>query len=174
MARSPLSILSPAYHIVNYYDVPIYRAQAWALLDARYHGQKFTVVSGDRRRSTISDFNRKYGTNLHDQQYLYEGFEKGLPGFLPANPPNRGTHLLIGDGTVGRLYEKLQPFQLGIDVVSAGRSNDCGPLVDWLNRSGYDVYRPYPTSSEAHHMCFRRSPVANARKRLANYYRTKR
>lgn len=172
MATS-LSILYPAYHIVNFYGVPIYRAQAWALLDAKYHGQKFTVTSGDRRTGTIAAFNRKYGTDLHDQAYLYEGFERGLPGFLPANPPTQGTHLQLGDGVVGRVGQHLQPYQLGIDVVSAGRSNDCQPLVEWLNRSGYHVYRPYPTSSEAHHLNFRAAPHANARKRLANFYRKK-
>lgn len=149
----------------------MYRAQAWALLDAWYHGQRFTVTSADRRDNIIKWFNNKYGTDLHSQAYLYNGFAHGLPGFLPANPPDRGTHLQLGDGVVGAVHQKLQPFQLGIDVVSAGRSNDCQPLVDWLNRSGYDVYRPYPQSSEAHHMNFRKSPATNARKRLTNYYR---
>lgn len=173
MANS-LSVLYPAYHIVNFYGVPIYRAQAWALLDAKYHGQSFIVTSGDRRTSTIAAFNRKYGTNLHDQAYLYDGYIRGLPGFLPANPPTQGTHLQLGDGVVGRVGEHLQPYQLGIDVVSAGRVNDCAPLVEWLDRSGYDVYRPYPTSAEAHHLNFIRSPAANARKRLANFYRLQR
>lgn len=174
MARNLLSILNPAYHIVNYYDVPIFRAQAWALLDAQYHGQHFTITSGDRRVDTITRFNKTYGTDLHDQAYLYNGFKRGLPGFLPANPPDRGTHLLLGDGVVGTIHAHLPQYMLGIDAVSAGRSNDCEPLIAWLNRNGYDVYRPYPSGSEAHHFCFRKSPAGNARKRLANYYRLKR
>lgn len=174
MARSQLSILYPAYHTVNFHGVPMFRAQAWALLDAWYHGQRFTVTSADRRDNIIHWFNEKYGTNLHSQAYLYKGFQEGRPGFLPANPPDRGTHLLIGDGVVGSLHQKLEPYQLGIDVVSAGRFNDCGPLVAWLDRSGYNVYRPYPSGSEAHHLNFKASPAANARKRLANYYRLKR
>lgn len=171
MIRNPLSILNPAYHIVNFYGVPIYRAQAWALLDAELHGQRFTVTSGDRRPATIAEFNRKYGTHLHDQAYLYWGYEKGLPGFLPANPPTRGTHLLLGDGVVGSVGEHLAPYRLGIDVVSAGRSNDCAPLVAWLNTHGYHCYRPYPSSAEAHHMNFSYPPDRNARRRLAAYYR---
>jgi hypothetical protein len=171
--NNPLSVLRRAYQIVNFQDVPVYRAQAWALLDAQYHGQHFTLTSGDRRESTLRWFNHTYGTDLHSQAYLYSGFERGLPGFLPANPPDRGTHLLLGDGVVGALHEHLQPWQLGIDCVSAGESNDCGPLVAWLNRSGYDAYRPYPSGSEAHHFCFGRSPVVNARKRLGNYYRVR-
>lgn len=150
----------------------MFRAQAWALLDAWYHGQRFTVTSADRRDFIIDWFNHKYGTNLHSQKYLYEGFRRGLTGFLPANPPDRGTHLLLGDGVVGTIHANLQSFQLGIDVVSAGRSNDCTPLVEWLRRSGYNAYRPYPSGSEAHHLNFRKSPATNARKRLTVFYRT--
>lgn len=168
-----LSILYPAYHTVNFQNVPMFRAQAWALLDAWYHGQRFTVTSADRRDNIIAAFNHKYGTTLHSQAYLYKGFEEGRPGFLPANPPDRGTHLLLGDGVVGEVHQRLEPYRLGIDVVSAGRSNDCKPLVDWLSRSGYGAYRPYPAGSEAHHMNFSRPPHRNARKRLANYYRKK-
>lgn len=168
---NPLSILRPAWQIVNFYDVPIFRAHAWALLDAHYHHQRFTITSGDRRTATIRWFNKTYHTNLHDQAYLYDGFARGLPGFYPANPPTRGTHLLLGDGVVGRIGEKLEDYELGIDIVSAERINDAGPLVDWLNRSGYHVTRPYHTGSEAHHILFTKSPAANARKRLANYYK---
>lgn len=166
-----LSILYPAYHIVNFHGVPIYRAQAWALLDALYHGQHFTITSGDRRRPTIKWFNKTYHTNLHDQAYLYEGFQRGLPGFLPANPPTQGTHLQLGDGVVGRVGQHLQPYQLGIDVVSAGRANDAGPLVQYLRRAGYHVEQPYHTASEAHHINFTAPPHWNARKRLSNFYR---
>jgi len=168
MAHPILSTLYPAYHIVNYEGVPIYRAQAWALKDAAIHGQEFTVTSGDRRPSTISAFNKKYHTNLHDQAYLYR--HQHDPGFFPANPPDRGTHVLKGDGVVGYLHEDLPKYKLGIDVVSKGYYNNAAPLVMWLNQHGYSVYRPYPSGSEAHHIVFRKSPATNARKRLAAHY----
>lgn len=166
---NPLSILLPAYHTVNFHGVPMFRAQAWALQDAWDHGQRFSVASADRRDGVIHAFNRKYGTNLHSQAYLYA--HQNEPGFFPANPPDRGSHLLLGDGVVGALHQHLEPYRLGIDVTSAGRSNDAEPLVAWLNRSGYRVTRPYPSGSEAHHINFAYPPHKNARRRLARFYK---
>lgn len=166
--RSELSILHPAYHIVNYRGVPIFRAQAWALTDAANHGIKFTVNSGDRRESTIVKFNRRHGTSLSSQAFLYRMWLQRKPGYNPANPPDRGTHLLIGDGVVGRLFQKLKPWQLGLDL-----GGDVDGLIRYLNAHGYSVYRPYSSASERHHICFRKSPASNARKRLAAYYRRK-
>jgi hypothetical protein len=162
-----LALSKPAYHHVDYHGVPIFRAHAWALEDARIHGQRFTVLSGDRRTDVIRAFNREHGTNLHDQAFLFDGWNRRLPGFLPANPPDRGTHLLLGDGVVGTLHEPLKPYQLGLDIVSAGHVNDCAPLVAWLNAHGYHATRPYHSGAEAHHVLFTRSPATNARRRLA-------
>lgn len=88
------------------------------------------------------------------QRELFDGFVRGLPGFAPANPPDRGTHILIGDGTVGRLFEKLKFWQCGIDV------NDSlvHAVIAAAAKHGWELYQPYPTGSEFHHLNFRKRP----------------
>ena len=98
-----LGLALPAWHTVNFDNVPVYRGLAWALEDARINGWTGVLVSADRRTGTIKRFNEKYHTHLHDQAYLYDGWIHHLPGFLPANPPTRGTHLLLGDGVVANV-----------------------------------------------------------------------
>lgn len=90
----------------------------------------------------------------HTQRELYDGFVRGLPGFLPANPPDRGTHILIGDGTVGRLFQKLKFWQCGIDV------NDdlIEKVIEAARKHGWELYQPYPSGSEFHHLNFRKRP----------------
>lgn len=164
MARSHLSILYPAYHTTTFDGVPMFRAQAWALLDARRSGCKFTVASGDRRRGVAE----KYG---HQSQFaLYQGWLRRRPGYFPANPPGFSSHELRSDGS--RVYHaarghKIPDFMLGIDATSHGESNSCAHLVHWLNTHGYHAVRPYSAGSEAHHFSFTKSPAHNARRRIA-------
>lgn len=85
----------------------------------------------------------------HTQRELFIELPPGV-----ANPPDRGSHILIGDGTVGRLFEKLKFWQCGIDV------------DDWLvaatiaaaAKHGWELYQPYPSGSEFHHLNFRKRP----------------
>lgn len=88
------------------------------------------------------------------QRELYEGYVKGLPGFLPANPPDRGTHILLGDGVVGALHEKLPFWKCGLDI------NDSliRATISAAAKHGWELYQPYPTSSEFHHLNFRKKP----------------
>lgn len=119
------------------------------LLDARRNGWEGVVTSADRR-SVIERLLHKLGKST--QAELYQGFKEGRPGFLPANPPDRGTHMRIGDGVVGRLFEKLRWWQEGIDSTLATQ------LREVLNRLGYSAYRPYDSASEEHHTNLRSSP----------------
>jgi hypothetical protein len=119
------------------------------LLDARRNGWEGVVTSADRR-SVIERLLHKLGKST--QAELYQGFEEGRPGFLPANPRDRGTHMRIGDGVVGRLFEKLKWWQEGIDSTAATQLR----LV--LNSLGYKAYRPYDSASEEHHTNLKASP----------------
>lgn len=166
----------PRWDHVAFDQVPVFRAQALALIDARRHGEAFTLYSGDRRAAVIDRFNRRHHTHLHSQVYLYRLWLTYLRkygaagaiarGVYPANPPDRGSHLLLGDGTVGRVGQKLARYELGLDIVSHGQINSCGPLVSWLNSHGYHALQPYASGSELHHMVFEKDPTWNARKRL--------
>lgn len=85
----------------------------------------------------------------HTQRELYAELGPGV-----ANPPDRGSHILIGDGTVGRLFAKLRFWQCGIDLNDA----DVPGFIAAAKRHGWDVYQPYPTGTEYHHVNFRRKP----------------
>jgi hypothetical protein len=119
------------------------------LLDARRNGWGGVVTSADRR-SLIARLLHKLGKST--QAELYQGFIEGRAGFLPANPPDRGTHMRIGDGVVGRLFEALKWWQEGIDSTLATQLR----LV--LNALGYTAYRPYGSASEEHHTNLKTSP----------------
>lgn len=161
------SIAYPAWHTISFDGCPMFRAQAWALKDARLHGQKFSVASADRREGVAE----KYGKS--SQAKLYYGYVNRLPGYYPANAPGFSSHELRSDGNavyhVARGHV-IPDYMLGIDATSAGESNSCTHLVNWLNAHGYHAVRPYQSGSEAHHFIFTKSPATNARKRLAAFY----
>lgn len=131
---------------------PMPLGQKLVLLDGRRNSWDGVATSGDRRDkpSWVARLLHRLGKST--QKELYEGFIHGLPGFLPANPPTMGTHMRIGDGTVGAVGEPLEWFQEGID------SSYATQLREILNRLGYDAYRPYSSPSEEHHTNLRSNP----------------
>jgi hypothetical protein len=120
------------------------------LLDARASGDWDGVVTSADRRSTIARLLHRLHKST--QAELYNGFINGLPGFLPANPPDRGTHMRIGAGDVGNLSPHRAWWQVGIDSTYATQ------LREVLNRLGYAAYRPYDSASEEHHTNLRANP----------------
>jgi hypothetical protein len=88
----------------------------------------------------------------HTQRELYDMFLRGEG--LPANPPTQGTHILLGDGVVGRVGQRLPWWRCGIDV----NDWEVDGLIAAAARHGWKLYRPYPTSSERHHVNFARKP----------------
>lgn len=131
---------------------PMPLGQKIALLDGRRNGWDGVATSGDRRDKPPWVERLLHNLGKSTQKELYEGFIKGLPGFLPANPPTQGTHMRIGDGTVGAVGEALEWWQEGID------SSYATQLREILNGLGYDTYRPYSSASEEHHTNFRSNP----------------
>lgn len=83
------------------------------------------------------------------QRELFEQLPPGL-----ANPPDRGTHILRGDGTVGGLFAKLPWWRCGIDVDDA----DVPGLIAAARRHGWTLFQPYSSPSEFHHLNFRNKP----------------
>lgn len=184
MARklpSNLALRLPAYHTVIFDGAPMYRAQAWAILDYRLHGGHGSVNSAIRRDSVVRRW-RGHGLRpgYSSQKELYDGYQRGLPGYFPANPPGYSTHEGYADGVAvfhrkdGRVAHRGEPiveFEWGIDYTNApGGSAEA--IVSWLNRHSYKAVRPYNTNSERHHLCFRKSPATNARLRLAKWLLT--
>jgi len=131
---------------------PMPVGQKLVLLDGRKHGWNGVATSGDRRDKPPWVERLLHRLGKSTQKELYEGFIHGLPGFLPANPPTMGTHMRIGDGTVGAVGEALPWFEEGIDSSLATELR--GILFDL----GYTAYRPYSTDSEEHHTNLRTNP----------------
>jgi hypothetical protein len=108
-----------------------------------------TVYNSLLRSDAVEGLLHRHGK--HTQRELYEAFQAGHG--LPANPPDRGTHILLGDGTVGVLHAKLPFWRLGID------SDFTPELIDVARGHGWRLYRPYNTSSEYHHVNFAEPPT---------------
>jgi GH24 family phage-related lysozyme (muramidase) len=85
----------------------------------------------------------------HTQRELYDELAPGM-----ANPPDRGTHILRGDGVVGKLFAKLPWWRCGIDV----NDGDVDKLIAAARRHGWVLYRAYKTGSEYHHLNFACKP----------------
>lgn len=98
----------------------------------------------------------------HTQRELYNAynFVKPRPSWAqnPANPPDRGSHLLIGDGTVGKLFSRLEIRQCGLDW----NDGEIPELIAAAKRRGWTLYQPYRSGSEYHHLCARDWPALGA------------
>jgi len=101
----------------------------------------------------------------HSQRELAEATpaERAAWGILGTpNPPDRGTHILLGDGVVGRLHQKLPWFRCGIDINLKGseaeQEAEAKKIEAAAHRHGWELYRPYPSGSERHHFNLRRKP----------------
>jgi hypothetical protein len=79
----------------------------------------------------------------HTQAELF----KSMHG-VGVNPPDRGSHVLRGDGTEGKLHAPLDPMRCGIDV-------DDGQVLRMIGaapRRGIRMKQTYPNSrAEFHH-----------------------
>ena len=176
-----LELWKPAYHTVLYHGVPMFRATAWALFDYEIHGGHLIVNSGIRRDSIVKSWRGKgLRSGYKSQSDLWIGWNQHLPGFMPANPPGFSSHEGYADGigrfhtpsgAVARRGQEIAKFEWGTDAVDAP-GGSAARLVAWLNRHGYKAVRPYNANSERHHFCFRKSPVTNARMRLARWIAT--
>jgi hypothetical protein len=113
---------------------PVTREQKIALLWARSRGWLGVVNSGDRR-SVIAKLLRRLGKS--SQAELYQGWVERRPGFFPANPPTQGTHLRLGDGTIGVPGVPIPAWQQGLDTSYATQ------LRQILTAGGFDARQTY-------------------------------
>lgn len=100
------------------------------------------------RGSDVAGILHKFGK--HTQAELFAELGPGI-----ANPPDRGTHILLGDGVVGALHEKLPWWKCGIDI----NDDQVDEVIAAARRHGWTLYRPYPTGSEYHHVNFAHKPA---------------
>ena len=95
------------------------------------------------------------------QQELFDGWQAGLPGFFPANPPGTGSHEGICDSTLANVLgrsvgSKLNPWEWGMDLAD-------GPGFEAAAESlGFKVVRPY--GNEAWHCNLTENPTSTLKK----------
>lgn len=96
------------------------------------------------------------------QAQLYSGWEQRRVGFLPANPPGFSTHELKSDGVayphVPRGHD-LPWWCQGFDV----NDSEVVRVIAAAHRYGWELWRPYSSGSELHHLNFRRQPKPTRR-----------
>lgn len=121
--------------------------------DCRDEGISFGVISADRRAGVAERFGHS------SQAALYNHWRNGDPGYLPANPPGSSTHEYFNGGNGGtpafpRLAVGLHlpPNLLGLDLRSNAEATAFCRAADEI---GWHFFQPYPTTSEAHHVCLR-------------------
>lgn len=102
---------------------PVTRTFSRLLWDCRHHGWKGELTSGKRSRAR--------------QLRLYLGFLRHLPGFNPADPPDKSTHCKNG-------------WRSAVDVTVPEQ------FVRIARDRGWPAYRPHP--KEPWHVEFTRKP----------------
>jgi hypothetical protein len=147
--RRPASL----YETVALDGTPVFRILSIVLLDARANGWQGVLNSADRREGVAERFGKM------SQAKLYECSLKCQPSCYgncnPANPPTQGSHLLLGDGVLGKVGEPLAKWQLGLDT------SDGPGLRATLERLGYSASRPYSDPREVHHTNLTKDPRRN-------------
>ena len=101
--------------------------------------------SCDRTQEGVS-FARSKGCTLQSQAELHWGWVNRLPGYNPANPPTKGTHLRLGDGVFGRVGQRLPRCQVGQDW------GDAQAVLEAYHDLGIPAIRPYADPREKHHV----------------------
>jgi hypothetical protein len=141
---------------------PVSHVVALVLDDCRDHGIGFAVISGDRRDGIA----QRYGHSSQAQAYY--GHLNGDPNYpYPANPPGHSTHE-YRRGASGYPFppgadgSQIDASKLGLDL----RSNaEASAFCAEAKKIGYDVWQPYNTGTELHHVVIRSNPVPNLVKR---------
>jgi hypothetical protein len=132
-----------------------------ALLAAEAHCPPTSLYRGHDAEAIL----HRHGKS--SQRELYDGFRAGRPGFLPANPPGYSTHEMHSDGVaypnVPRGHRLPHWWMEGMDF-----DDSCvDKVIAAAKRHGWELFRPYPSGSEHHHVNFKREPKPrNLRMRL--------
>lgn len=93
----------------------------------------------------------------HTQAEVIKLHEEGVPGFGPANPVNLTSHCRYNDGVVRpdlAVGARLPAWQVGFDV----DDDQVEDVIVAAHELGWDVFQPYHSGSEFHHLNFRRKP----------------
>lgn len=146
------------YEVVDNCPVPRLLAKRLRDLKAKVPGATLnSCYRGSDAESLLAKLGKK------SQRQLYEGYKAGLPGYNPANPPGRSTHELRSDGVAypGPVGRRLLWWQCGMDW----DTEDVNRLMAAGNTLLWEMWRPYSSGSEAHHINFRLKPILRTKKK---------
>lgn len=155
----PSDRLASLDDIVSSHGVPMVRSVALIFFDAQKQGATVSVASAIRVDSVLEEHNKRFHTNLHGQQYLYD--HQNDPGFNPANPPKLTSHCWFSDGnpayrTAAGVHipagGKLPRYGHGTDVDDIGKIENNSHLLLVSTNRGFHFARPYVSGSEIHHL----------------------
>jgi hypothetical protein len=140
---------------------PVPRALAPAIRELKHDVPSARLNSCYRGRRAKGLLHR---LGKRTQAELYDGFRRGLAGYLPANPPGRSTHELRSDGVayrgpVGRPL--LSGWKCGMDF----NDQDVPKLLAAARKRGWALRQPYRSGSEYHHLNFAKRPRVKRRRK---------
>ncbi|HEX2051831.1 MAG TPA: peptidoglycan-binding domain-containing protein [Actinomycetota bacterium] len=145
------------YEVVDNCPVPRLLARRLRDLKGKVPG---ATLNSCYRGADAEDLLHRLGKK--SQRELYDGYKAGLPGYNPANPPGRSTHELRSDGAayLGPVGRRLFWWQCGMDW----DTEDVDRLIAAGRGFVWELWRPYASGSEAHHLNFRVKPVWKRKK----------
>lgn len=120
-----------------------------------------SIYRGDDARALLNAHGHK------SQAQLSDDWQHRRPGALPANPPGFSTHELKSDGSLGiwQAYHVPRGGDLpwwgqGFDV----NDSQVAAVKRAAAKHNWQVWQPYPTGSEFHHLNFRVEPKPHSLK----------
>jgi lysozyme len=139
------------YAVIDNCPVPVQIAPQVRLLK---HAVPSAVLQSAYRGKDARPLLRRL--HKHTQAFLFAAFSKHLPGFLPANRPKTSTHELYSDGVAyrGPVGRPIRPWGCGLDW----NVEAVPKLIAAARHFGWDLFQPYPSGAEFHHLNFRRYP----------------
>lgn len=139
------------FEVIDNCPVPVQIAPQVRLLK---HDVPKAVLQSAYRGDQAAGLLRRLGKST--QAMLYRGWLKRLPGFNPANPPGFSTHELHSDGVAyrGPRGRIIRAWGCGLDW----NDDAVGDLIQAAHRRGWELFRPYKSGSEHHHLNFRKYP----------------
>lgn len=117
------------------------------------HAEVDSIYRGDDARQILN----RHGKHTQFQLYHATPAQRRAWGVLgQPNKPGRSTHEQFSDavayaGPVGR---SLAWWEIGFDVDAAA----AGRVIAQARRHGWDLFRPYSSGAELHHLNFRKQP----------------
>jgi|GEM_PF-3420570 len=92
------------------------------------------------------------------QREVIRKHAEGVPGFGPANPVETSSHCRRNDGVVDPsrpVGARLPAWMVGFDV----NDDQVDDVIAAGHELGWEIFQPYNTGSEFHHLNFARKPV---------------